>query len=123
MRCAPPASLLPKSEGSVRCAGVLSRSPNRSEGKRVCFRKIVQNTFIELSMEVLPDEQVRHNLNVFWGFQGENGGDWTWFGARMIHALTETKRCLSGFCFTMKGRIRRLIHHSKFKILFTFVSR
>lgn len=31
------------------------------------------NTFIELSMEVLPDEQVRHNLNVFWGFQGENG--------------------------------------------------
>lgn len=36
---------------------------------------------------------------------------------------TATKRCLSGFCFTMKGRIRRLIHHSKFKILFTFVSR
>ena len=69
--------------------GFLSRSPNRSEGKRVCFRKIVQNTFIELSMEVLPDEQERHNLNVFWGFQGENGGDWTWFGARMIHALTE----------------------------------
>lgn len=34
-----------------------------------------------------------------------------------------TKRCLSGFCFTMKGRIRHLIHHSKFKILFTFVSR
>ena len=56
-----------------------------------------------------------------YGYQ--NGGDWTWFGARMIHALTETKRCLSGFCFTMKGRIRRLIHHSKFKILFTFVSR
>ena len=47
------------------------------------------NTFIELSMEVLPDEQVRHNLNVFWGFQGENGGDWTWFGARMIQALVE----------------------------------
>ena len=56
-----------------------------------------------------------------YGYQ--NGGDWTWFGARMIHALTETKRCLFGFCFTMKGRIRRLIHHSKFKILFTFVSR
>ena len=26
------------------------------------------NTFIELSMDVLPDEQVRRNLNVFWGF-------------------------------------------------------
>ena len=24
-----------------------------------------------------------------YGYQ--NGGDWTWFGARMIHALTETK--------------------------------
>lgn len=31
------------------------------------------NTFIELSMDVLPDEQVRHNLNVFWGFQGPTG--------------------------------------------------
>ena len=24
-------------------------------------------------MDVLPDEQVRHNLNVFWGFQGATG--------------------------------------------------
>lgn len=31
------------------------------------------NTFIELSMEVLPDEDVRRNLDVFWGFQGEDG--------------------------------------------------
>ena len=31
------------------------------------------NTFIELSMEVLPEEDVRRNLNVFWGFQGEDG--------------------------------------------------
>lgn len=31
------------------------------------------NTFIELSMDVLPDEQVRRNLNVFWGFQGPTG--------------------------------------------------
>lgn len=31
------------------------------------------NTFIELSMEELPDSAVRHNLNVFWHFQGEAG--------------------------------------------------
>ena len=31
------------------------------------------NTFIELSMEVLPEEDIQKNLNVFWGFQGENG--------------------------------------------------
>ena len=31
------------------------------------------NTFIELSMDVLPDVQVRRNLNVFWGFQGPTG--------------------------------------------------
>ena len=31
------------------------------------------NTFIELSMEVLSDEDVRRNLNVFWGFQGDDG--------------------------------------------------
>ena len=31
------------------------------------------NTFIELSMEELPDSAVRHNLNVFWHFQGETG--------------------------------------------------
>ncbi|MCI7781713.1 MAG: hypothetical protein SO287_00350 [Parabacteroides sp.] len=88
MRCAPPASLLPNQKEACVVQGACL-APNWSEGKQVCFRKIVQNTFIELSMEVLPDEQERHNLNVFWGFQGENGGDWTWFGARMIHALTE----------------------------------
>ena len=69
-----------------------------------------------------------------YGYQ--NGGDWTWFGARMIHALTENgmiaeayeelqpmlERVVenNGFSFTMKGRIRRLIHHSKFIILFTY---
>ena len=31
------------------------------------------NTFIELSMEELSDSAVRHNLNVFWHFQGETG--------------------------------------------------
>ena len=31
------------------------------------------NTFIELSMEELPDSAIRHNLNVFWHFQGETG--------------------------------------------------
>lgn len=31
------------------------------------------NTFIELSMDVLPAEDIRKNLNVFWGFQGDNG--------------------------------------------------
>lgn len=31
------------------------------------------NTFIELSMDVLPDEEVRRNLNIFWGFQGVDG--------------------------------------------------
>ncbi|MGM9803609.1 MAG: hypothetical protein ACI308_05470 [Muribaculaceae bacterium] len=31
------------------------------------------NTFIELSMDVLPDSAIRHNLNVFWHFQGETG--------------------------------------------------
>lgn len=31
------------------------------------------NTFIELSMDVLPDSAIRHNLNVFWHFQGKTG--------------------------------------------------
>ena len=31
------------------------------------------NTFIELSMDVLPDEEVRRNLDIFWGFQGATG--------------------------------------------------
>lgn len=32
------------------------------------------NTFIELSMDVLPDEDVRRNLNMFWAFQASDGG-------------------------------------------------
>lgn len=31
------------------------------------------NTFINLSMDVLPDSAIRHNLNVFWHFQGKTG--------------------------------------------------
>ncbi|MFV0545629.1 MAG: GH36-type glycosyl hydrolase domain-containing protein [Bacteroides sp.] len=31
------------------------------------------NTFIELSMEVMPDEVIRHNLNTFFHFQGPTG--------------------------------------------------
>lgn len=31
------------------------------------------NTFIELSMEVMPDSLIRRNLNLFWAFQGEDG--------------------------------------------------
>ena len=32
------------------------------------------NTFIELSMTVLPDEDVRRNLDLFWAFQAHDGG-------------------------------------------------
>lgn len=32
------------------------------------------NTFIELSMDVLPDEDVLRNLNLFWAFQAADGG-------------------------------------------------
>ena len=31
------------------------------------------NTFIELSMEVMPDSLIRKNLNLFFAFQGEDG--------------------------------------------------
>ena len=34
------------------------------------------NTFIELAMEVMPDDAIRSNLNTFFHFQGKTGGRW-----------------------------------------------
>ncbi len=66
------------------------------------------NTFIEVALEVNPPDPVREALLPFFMFQGtnapypegffknpqmrspysyQNGGDWCWFGGRMIQAL------------------------------------
>ena len=56
---------------SMACAVVATGFSAGSVYNEVWIRDY--NTFIELSMSVLPDEQIRHNLNQFFAFQGPTG--------------------------------------------------